>query len=594
MRRLLIPAVLGLALVACQDQAPNSSRSIVPAKQFVFSQANHFFLLPPLAPAEPVTTGTFQGDLSPIIEICTLTGANGNCTGPLIGTFSRTSGTNNQLIFVVPGQRYELDWDTEGLGIPNGTYARITVRSSPGGGTVFGVADIYIDSSENLGNAVGGAVGVRKGTVLPIKFIMEDGILCQNDAECFEGTIDSNGGTFTFPDGTAGVQAPAGAINQGESGNLVIERYHGPDPCLPTDFPQYEDCLRVHIEGNITTLNTNVEVGFCLDASAPNVSELEMQKWDEVDPNTLRTLQSADVSDFITCSQFGSAQMPRGELAKLAYAAGRLIKPILGIKEAYAANTMGPGPIPFGAGMSDFSRLGVVRPLNLDKVSGDNSSAPAGSSVTPTVKVTSKKTGAPVAGVHIQFTPTAGAGSATPLDAFTDLSGLAATSWTLGVGGNSLRADAFNPKPGFPSRPVSVFASATFNGTGTVTPPLVAIFLPPIGKNNANPVKQVHNQTASISICLLNASNVCTSTTYGPFSAIDDGTKYQTAWNTPKNLIIGGIYRITVTVNGTALTASAIDIQPIAGGKAKNLTNGTTFSFQLGSNQPLKFSVEAQ
>ena len=127
-----------------------------------------------------------------------------------------------------------------------------------------------------------------------------------------------------------------------------------------------------------------------------------------------------------------------------------------------------------------------------------------------------------------------------------------------------------------------------------MTPPLVAIFLPPIGKNNATPAKQVHNQTASVSVCLLNASNVCTATTYGPFTAIDDGTKYQAAWNTPKNLIIGGIYRITVTVNGTPLTASAIDIQPIAGGKAKNMTNGTTFSFQLGSNQPLKFSVETQ
>ena len=348
MRRYLVPGLLGLALVACQDQAPTPSRSVIPAKQFVFTQSSHFFFLPPLAPNEPVRTGTFEDDLFPIVEICTLTGPNGTCTGPLIGSFTRTAGTNNETISVVPNTRYELGWNTSLFGIPNGTYARITLRSAPGGGTVFGVADVYLDTNmDKLGLAsANGAVGVLNGSTLPVKFIMEDGVLCQNDAECLETTIDSNGGTFTFPDGTAGLQAPAGAINQGEAGNLIIERYHGPEPCLPTDFPQYESCLRVHVEGNITNLNTNVEIGFCLEAGAPDVSELEAEKWDEVDPNTLKTLPSVDVTDFITCSTFGAAQQPKSELARFAQATGRLLRPVaslFGATPAYAASKMAPG-----------------------------------------------------------------------------------------------------------------------------------------------------------------------------------------------------------------------------------------------------------
>jgi hypothetical protein len=47
MRRFLIPSLLGVALVACQDQAPKASRNILPA-QHALSQGNHFFFLPPL------------------------------------------------------------------------------------------------------------------------------------------------------------------------------------------------------------------------------------------------------------------------------------------------------------------------------------------------------------------------------------------------------------------------------------------------------------------------------------------------------------------------------------------------------------------
>jgi hypothetical protein len=135
----------------------------------------------------------------------------------------------------------------------------------------------------------------------------------------------------------------------------------------------------------------------------------------------------------------------------------------------------------------------------------------------------------------------------------------------------------------------------TFNATGYDYSQFKAIILPPIGVNTgATPANYVTGIPATVSICLVDtATNTCSSTVYGPFTLTDDGTKYQGAWNTPSNLVIGGIYRITVTLAGSfVLSAYSTDIMPLTGGKAKNLNTGQEFSFQIGSNQPLKFSIE--
>jgi hypothetical protein len=307
-------------------------------------------------------------------------------------------------------------------------------------------------------------------------------------------------------------------------------------------------------------------------------------------------LAQTDVSDFITCSSFSSAPLPQGQLAKLARASGRLLKPLawlFGVKEAYAA---GPGPIPFGGGTSDFSRVGAYRPLNITKISGDNVTTGAGLSATPTVRVTSRKTGAAASGIPVTFNVLTGGGSVTNVSSPTDANGLASATWTLGLGANSLRVDGINPLTGFPNRPApAVWGSVLFNGTGVDLSSLKAVILPPIGKSSdANPAKYVTGIPATVSICLVDTgTNACTATTYGPFTLTDDGSKYQGAWNTPSDLIIGGIYRITVTLAGSVvLTSSSIDIMPLAGGKAKNLNTGEEFSFQVGSNQPLKYSIE--
>src|SRR5262249_22141051 len=92
MRRYVIPAVLGLALVACQDQSPDVVRNVIPA-QHAITQNAHFFFLTPLAP-NPNPTGTFNGGFFPVAEICKLSGAGGACVSS-VGTFTRDGGTKD-------------------------------------------------------------------------------------------------------------------------------------------------------------------------------------------------------------------------------------------------------------------------------------------------------------------------------------------------------------------------------------------------------------------------------------------------------------------------------------------------------------------
>src|SRR5262245_36383755 len=183
MRRFIAPLALGLVLVACQDQqSPDgANRPITPAPQLAINQVQHFYFLPPFT-SNPNPTGVFNGNLFPIVEICRLTGPNGSCTGPLIGAFTRLGGSKNELIFVVSGSHYGLNWETGQFGIANGTWGRISVMSKPSSAPderVFGYADVYIDVNKNLGiAATGQAVGVKNGATLSLKFAMENGVFC--------------------------------------------------------------------------------------------------------------------------------------------------------------------------------------------------------------------------------------------------------------------------------------------------------------------------------------------------------------------------------------------------------------------------------
>ncbi len=91
------------------------------------------------------------------------------------------------------------------------------------------------------------------------------------------------------------------------------------------------------------------------------------------------------------------------------------------------------------------------------------------------IKVKVDSSGSPVANFLVDFAPTGGSGSASPIAALTDATGQASTSWTLGstVGTQSLAVTA----PGATGSPLTVTATATGAAIAstTVTPKLDTI-----------------------------------------------------------------------------------------------------------------------
>ena len=583
MRRSL-PLLLGsivLVLAACSDQGPapaTNSQSLGRTIQL----GPHFFFLPPLAKTQP-KTGDFHPGLAPVVEICRLTAQNGSCTptDSVIRFTTAAPGQFGEIITVNGSQEfYGVGWNTSLYQLPNYTYWRITVRTAPGGGTVFGFLDIWLAKAANeLKNTPPGNVGVLNTSNVPIKFRLEEGALC-GQPNCVEGSFTSSGGTFTTQDGTAGLQAPEGALDPGVAVNLVIERYHGPDPCLPVFDPQYEGCYRYYTEPHIEEFNLPLILGQCLDTAGQAVyNELALWKWDEVNENTLVELPAADASAFITCPEdLASAPQKTGFLA----GGLKLLKPLASVfvKPLHAKKA---GPPPLGAGALDLSRVGPRRQLSMTKVSGDSQTVIIGTNVFPTVKVTSTKTGNPVSGVPVDFTVLSGGGSATT-PVVTDAFGLAASTWTMGLtpGVNTVQADGNNPRPIWPGQP-GVFATATFTATA-IEPNWVAFFNPPIGVGVAGANEL--NLTPTVRVCELVGTDCGTILFSQAATLAVDGTQYQAGWNTPSTLSTLKVYRIDVIV-GTK-TIGSIEVRPVEGGKFKT----GNYEFNAGQNVPVKFKIQ--
>ena len=575
----LLIAGVGVVLAACSDQGPGPATT-TPSVASSFNLGAHFFFLPPLMKTQP-TTGEFNPDLAPVVEICQLSGNGGTCLTTPAPIVFRTNipGQFGELITVSTiAEQYQVGWNTSSYKLPNHTFWRITARTEVGGGTVFGFIDVWIAKAANeLKNTPAGNVGVLNTSNVPIKFRIERGALCNDPATCIESSFGPGGGTFTTPNDDAGFRAPADALDPGEVVNLIVERYHGPDPCLPVFDPQYEGCYRYYTEPHVENFDLPVILGQCLDLAGQAVySQLSLWKWDEVDPNTLVELPSVDVSDFVTCPEdLASADRKTGFFAS----ASKLLKPLtgfLGVKPLHAKRA---GPPPIGAGALDLSRVGPRRQLSINKESGDNQTATVGAPVNVSVKVTSTKTGEPVAGVPVDFAALTGGSATSPVN--TDALGIASSSWTMGtVGANSLRADGNNPRPIWPGQP-GVFGSVTFSGTG-VAP--AATFMPPIRNNPAG--TNLPGLSITVNICELTATG-CGATLVDLTPVLSgDGSVYQADWITPTTLDPSKVYRITVFA--ATINSESIKVEPAAAGGFKV----GNYQFTAGQTVPIVFRVQ--
>jgi hypothetical protein len=246
-------------------------------------------------------------------------------------------------------------------------------------------------------------------------------------------------------------------------------------------------------------------------------------------------------------------------------------------------------PVPFGGGLSDFSRVGWVRPLTITKVAGDGQVAAGGTMVNraPEVRVTSALSGAAIAGVPVVFTAGSG-GSAAPATATTDASGVARTNWTLGsgLGPQTMTVQASNHRPYWPGRP-GVFATTTFNARAIAPPALTAAFLAPLGPLTIGPVSWRADQAPILEICRLSGSScVAPVATFTSFTVEPVNRAYRKDWAVPLSLTTGERYRFRVLVAGVQVgTATALARPNTATGEVSEP------SFRVGNTLSIRFTI---
>lgn len=177
MRRLMTTA-LGLAvLAACTDQGASVLSPTTPPL-FEISDGAHsgntrFYFLPPMVP-EPSPSGTFDGSLAPVVQVCEWTGAE--CAAPLVAEYTMTTGPGSETVRVVPEEEhYLVNWHTDQFALDATTMYRIRVLV---GSVQVGHADVDVVASGNgLQNVDTGAfIALKDGRTLPIKFRIEQGV----------------------------------------------------------------------------------------------------------------------------------------------------------------------------------------------------------------------------------------------------------------------------------------------------------------------------------------------------------------------------------------------------------------------------------
>lgn len=173
-------ALVALAGLAACSEGPSTVRSVAVSAQPNFAISDgahsgntHFYFLPPMV-STPTTTGTFDAQLAPTVEICVL--ANGECAA-LLATYTTTSGAGSETIRLdADQQQYLVNWHTDLFTLSDASIYRIRVRV---GGTQLGFADVQpVLSAKELKNvATGQYVPLVEGRTLPIKFRVETGVI---------------------------------------------------------------------------------------------------------------------------------------------------------------------------------------------------------------------------------------------------------------------------------------------------------------------------------------------------------------------------------------------------------------------------------
>lgn len=165
-----------------------------------------FYFLPPMVKS-PLFSGTFDSNLSPVVEIFESPASN-----TLHTKFTMEDGDNPDLLKVdIENEHYLVNWHTNETGTLVGQTYRIRISIA---GTVVGYADVQMaeNGKEAKNLTDGAAIALVDGRTLPIKFRIEEGAI---------NIIGPEGGVLRTNDGFVNLKIPANALD--ENINITIE-----------------------------------------------------------------------------------------------------------------------------------------------------------------------------------------------------------------------------------------------------------------------------------------------------------------------------------------------------------------------------------
>ena len=485
MRRLpLLPLVV--VLFACGDTdttGPAHPTGISPVNfQASISDASHadgnphFFFLPPMVGAAS-PNGAFNPDMSPIVTICELSGAS-ECVAE-VASFTMSGSPASETIRVSEDdEHYIVNWNTRASALDASKTYRISVLL---GETPLGHADVDVVNSARDLRGVDGSqfVGLVRNQTLPIKFRIEVGALAAAvgatcEVDCVEATVSSGTEeTVTTPSLQAGTLIDEDALPEGTTITVSISRVEA-DPCLPTEWDQFEGCYRfTHDQGaDFEFQGDGVIVGVCLELSGQAIREqVQLYKAEEIEGEAVPPIEAlpSTIENFLNCDNVSLIDdLPLPDFAR---AGLKKLARVLGPRPAFATDEG------FGGTLTKWSRIGWVRPIQLAIVSGDGETVEPGTTIpvsvlaeafTSTVTHTHTE---PADGVPLTLTYVDTDGGFVQTHT-TSGGGLASLNWTLGTteGAHTLtvtgpRKDALTAPPMVTFTATVEVASGSVSGT---------------------------------------------------------------------------------------------------------------------------------
>jgi alpha-tubulin suppressor-like RCC1 family protein len=193
--RLLLASLGSSALLslACSDGALVTDLLEPDAPAFAVADAargfrDGFYWLPPMV-KDPVTSGTFDAALSPVVAICALDGDSCDSGQDLVETFSTEGSGSTQVRVNADAEHYVADWHVDEYDLTASTRYRISVFADRD--VLLGYADVEpVSNGGELKNVdTGEYIGLVDNRTLPIKFRIETGFVARLDIEPGNATI---------------------------------------------------------------------------------------------------------------------------------------------------------------------------------------------------------------------------------------------------------------------------------------------------------------------------------------------------------------------------------------------------------------------